>query len=606
MGLGLTFEMVATLGVMVALLYGLVRDLPTDVLFVGAVVLLAALGVITPAEGFAGFANAGMLTVGALYIVAAALRETGVMEYVGDRFLGHVESEQKALFYMALVLIPSAMVLNNTPKVALLVPVLIAWCRKRRISPSRLLMPLSFLSILGGTCSLIGTSTNLVVQGLVIKEASTLSPSDPHWAQLRPMSMFEIGYVGLPCAVLGAAYLLTVGRRLLPDRKDMIEQLEESRREYLVEMLVQPGCRLVGRTIGEAGLRHLPGLFLIEIDRDGEAIGPVGPEEIVNANDRLVFTGVVGTIVDLEKIAGLVPAADARYDLSPHRQRGRQLCEAVISPSSPLVGKTIRDADFRALYDAAVVAVHRNGARLTNKVGDIELYPGDTLLLQVGRDFSRAFRNSPDFYLVSDVEDSRPIRYDRAWPAAISFLLMITAFVSGKVEIVLAAFLGAGAMVAFRCISPGDARKSIDWPVLLAIGASFGVGNALVASGVAKLFAEQLVGLTRPFGPTATLAAIYFGTMVLNELISNNAAAALAFPFCIESARLLGVNERPFIMAVALAASYAFASPVGYQTHMMVFGPGGYRFTDFVRVGVPLNLLMMGAAMILIPIIWPF
>jgi di/tricarboxylate transporter len=586
--------MVASLAVLAALLYGLIRDLPTDMLFVGAVVILAALGVITPDDAFGGFANSGVLTVAALFIVAAGLRETGVMEYVGERFLGHIETEFRALLSMALVLIPSAMVLNNTPKVAMLVPVLLAWCRKRRISPSRLLMPLSFLSILGGTCSLIGTSTNLVVQGLLIK------------SKLPPMTMFEIGRVGLPCALLGAAYLLTVGRKLLPDRKELIEQLEETRREYLVEMLVQPGCRLVGKTIAAAGLRHLPGLFLIEIDRGGEVMGPVAPDETIQANDRLVFTGIIGTIVDLEKIPGLVPAADARYEVSPIKQRGRTLCEAVISPSSPLVGQTVREADFRALYDAAVVAVHRNGARLTNKVGDIELYSGDTLLLQVGADFARAFRNSPDFYLISDVEDSRPVRHDRFWPATIIFLAMITAFVSGKVDIMLAAFLAAGAMVACRCISPADARKSLDWPVLLAIGASFGMGKALEVSGVARLFAEQLVLITRPLGPTATLAAIYFGTMVLNELISNNAAAALAFPFCLESARLLGVNQRPFVMAITLAASYAFASPIGYQTHMMVFGPGGYRFTDFVRVGLPLNLLMLTAAVILVPWIWPF
>lgn len=594
MGLGLTFEMCATLAVLVLLLIGLVRDLPTDVLFVGAIVVLAALGVVSVEEAFGGFANSAMLTVAALFVVAAALRETGVMEFVGERFLGHVETEGKALFYMAVVLIPSAMVLNNTPKVALFVPVLIAWCRKRRISPSRLLMPLSFLSILGGTCSLIGTSTNLVVQGMLIK------------SQLKPMTMFEVGWVGLPCALLGATYLLTLGRRLLPDRKELIEQLEESRREYLVEMLVQPGCRLVGKTIGEAGLRHLPGLFLIEIGRDGEMIGPVEPGETIHANDRLVFTGVVSTIVDLEKFPGLIPATDARYEVSPVKQRGRLLCEAVISPSSPLINASVREADFRALYDAAVVAVHRNGARLTNKVGDIELHAGDTLLLQAGPDFARAYRNNPDFYLVSDVEDSRPVRYDRAGIATIIFIAMISAFVSGKADIMLSAFLAAGAMIATRSISASDARRSIDWPVLLAIGASFGVGKALESSGVARLFAEQLVLLTRPFGPTATMAAIYFLTMVLNELISNNAAAALAFPFCLESARLLGVNERPFIIAVTLAASYAFASPIGYQTHMMVFGPGGYRFTDFVRVGVPLNLLMLAAAVILIPLIWPF
>jgi di/tricarboxylate transporter len=590
----MTFEMGLTLAVLAGLLFGLIKDKPADAMFVGAIVILAAFRVISLDDAFSGFANSGMLTVASLFVVAAGLRETGVMEYVGERFLGHVETEARALFYMAVVLIPSAMVLNNTPKVALLVPVLIAWCRRRSVSPSRLLMPLSFLSILGGTCSLIGTSTNLVVQGMIIRN------------HLRPMSFFEIGSVGLPCALLGATYLLTIGRKLMPDRKELIEQLEETRREYLVEMQVQPGCRLAGKKVGAAGLRQLPGLFLIEIDRDGVVIGPVGPDETIQANDRLVFTGIVGTIVDLEKIPGLVPAADAHYEVSPAKSWGRRLCEAVISPSSPLVGEEVRDADFRSLYDAAIVAVHRNGARLTNKVGDIRLHAGDTLLLQVGPYFSRAFRNNPDFYLVSDVEESRPVRFNRAWPAALIFLAMITAFVTGAIDVALAAFLAAGFMVAAGCISATDARKSLDMPVLIAIAGSFGVGRALEQSGVAKLFAGLLVELTRSWGPTATLAGIYLGTMVLNELISNNAAAALSFPFCLESARLLGVSERPFIMAVTLAASYAFASPIGYQTHMMVFGPGGYRFTDFMRVGIPLNLLMWITAIILIPHIWPF
>ena len=590
----ITFEMGVTLAVLAGLLYGLIKDKPADLLFVGAVVLLAAFGVIGPADAFSGFANSGVLIVAALFVVAAGLRETGVMDYIGERFLGRVETEGQALLLMAAVLIPSAMFLNNTPKVALLVPVLIVWSRKRRISPSRLLMPLSFLSILGGTCSLIGTSTNLVVQGLLIK------------SQLKPMTFFEVGWVGLPCALVGAFYLLTVGRKLMPDRKEMIEQLEETRREYLVEMLVQPGCRLANKTVAAAGLRQLPGLFLIEIDRDGLILGPVGPEEVIRANDRLVFTGVVSTIVDLEKIPGLLPAADNQYEMSPVKQRERRLCEAVISPSSPLVGQAVRDADFRELYDAAIVAVHRNGARLSNKVGDIRLHAGDTLLLQTGTQFAKAFRNKPDFYLVSDVEDSSPLRFNRAWLAALIFLAMITAFVSGRVDIMLAGFLAAGAMVATGCISASDARKSVDLPVIIAIAASFGVGKALEQSGVAKLFAGLLVEGTRSFGPSATLAAIYFGTMVLNELISNNAAAALSFPFCLESARLLGVSERPFILAVTLAASYAFASPIGYQTHMMVFGPGGYRFTDFMRVGIPLNLLMFIVAVVLIPLIWPF
>jgi di/tricarboxylate transporter len=584
-----------TVGVTVLLLVGLARDLAPDVLFLAAAVLLAVLGVITPTQAFAGFANEGMLTVAALFVVAAGLRETGVMDYVGDHLLGRVATERGALLRLTAILIPHGIFLNNTPVVALLLPVVIDWCRRRQVSPSRLLIPLSFLTILGGTCTLIGTSTNLVVQGLLLKSET-----------MKPLSFFELGYAGLPCALAGAFYMLTIGRWLLPDRKELIEQLGDARREYLAEMLVQPNSRLVGQTISAAGLRRLPGLFLIEIDRDGHLIGPVSPDELIEANDRLVFTGVVSTIVDLEKIPGLVPAADSTYDVRPESAHGRLLCEAVISPTSPLVGRDIRNADFRALYNAAVVAVHRNGARMTNKIGDVVLRPGDTLLLQVGPHFARAYRNSPDFYLVSDVEDSRPLRRDRAWIAAVSFIALIVAMCTGKVDIMLACFVAAGAMLASRCVSSGDARRAIQWPVLVAIAASFALGTALEKSGVATALAGLLDQATHSLGPSAALAAIYFGTMVLNELISNNAAAVLVFPIAVEAANLMHVNERPFIIAVALAASNAFASPIGYQTHMMVYGPGGYRFLDFVKVGVPLNLIVWIVAVAVIPLVWPF
>jgi di/tricarboxylate transporter len=576
-------------------LYALARELgPPDAIFVAAVVVLAIAGVITPEQAFGGFANAAVLMVGALFVVAAALRETGVMDYVGVQFLGRVKTEQAALVCLAGVCVTSSAFLNNTPIVAMLMPVVIDWCRRRGVSPSRLLIPLSFLTIFGGCCTLIGTSTNLVMHGLMLK------------ANLPGLSFFEIGRAGLPCAAIGVIYMLTVGRWLLPQRKELMEQLGESRREYLIEMLVQPDCRLIGQTIEGAGLRQLPGLFLIEIDRAGKIIGPVGPTEVIEARDRLVFTGVVSTIVDLKKIPGLVPAADETYEVSARTTRGRMLCEAVISTSSPLVGKDIRSAEFRAHYNAAVVAVHRNGARLTNKLGDVVLRPGDTLLLQTGPHFLRAHRNNADFYLVSDVEDSRPLRHDRARIAVALFAALIVVMAFNYVNPTLATFAAAGLMVAARCISTADARRSIEWSVLVTIAASFGLGAALEKSGVAATLARFLVDATQPLGPVATLAAIYFVTMVLNEIITNNGAAALAFPFCLEAAKLLDVSPRPFLMAVALAASFAFASPIGYQTHMMVYGPGGYRFSDFMRIGVPLNLVLWVAAVVLVPLMWPW
>jgi di/tricarboxylate transporter len=375
-------------------------------------------------------------------------------------------------------------------------------------------------------------------------------------------------------------------------------------------MLVQPGCRLVGQSVETAGLRHLPGLFLIEVDRAGTIIAPVSPEEVILAHDRLVFTGIVSTIVDLERVPGFVPAADTAYEFSPERQRGRRLCEAVISPSSPLVGKTIRSANFRALYDSAVVAVHRNGARLTRKLGDVVLHSGDTLLLQVGPRFSEIHRNNPDFYLVSDVEGSRPLRHDRAGMAIALFAGMILIVTLNWATAEVAAFLVAGLMIATRCISIADARQSVELQVLVAIAGAFGIGSALTESKAAQVIVAKLVGaahdLGPDYGPLVALATLYLVTMLVNELITNNAAAVLIFPFCLETAVRLGVSERPFVMALTLAASAAFASPVGYQTHMMVYGPGGYRFADFMRVGLPLNLILWIVALILVPFFWPF
>ena len=583
-----------TIAVTATVLIALMCEQPADLVFMGAIVLLALCGVIKPEEAFSGFISNSLLMVAALFVVTAGLKETGVVDVVGSRVLGPAKTELGGLIMLAIFAITTSAFLNNTPIVAMLIPVVIAWCRKQQVAPSKLLIPLSFLTILGGCCSRIGTSTNLVVDGLMKK------------AGLPEMTFFEIGYAGLPCAIIGCAYILTVGRRILPERKELMEQLGDSRREYLVEMVVTPACRLVGQSIEAAGLRRLPGLFLIEVDRRGTVIAPVSPDTVLESNDRLVFTGVVGTIVDLKKIPGLEPATEAT-DQASEEQRRRRLCEAVVSRSSPLIGQTVREAQFRSHYNAAIVAIHRNGERLTTKIGDVKLESGDTLLMQTGPNFVQAHRNNPDFYLVSDVEGSQPLRHERWWVALVIFAgLLVTMFIGKSETAMLGAFVAGGLMVLTRCMSAADARQTVEWPMLIAIGASFGLGSALEKSGAALFLSSQLVAWTQPLGPYATLAAIYFVTMVLNELITNNGAAALAFPFCLKAAELSHCDSRPFVMAVALAASFAFASPVGYQTHMMVYGPGGYRFSDFVKVGVPLNLLLWIASVILIPMIWPF
>lgn len=579
---------------LVLLLAGLMKSsIPPDGLMLGVAVLGALLGIISPDDVFSGFANTGMLTVAALFVVAAGLRETGVLDAMGRWLLGSAQTERQALWRIAGSTTVISAFLNNTPIVAMFIPIVTGWCKQRGVAPSKLLMPLSFLTVLGGCCTLIGTSTNLLVNGLMEKSG------------IPGMSLFELSWAGVPMAIVGTLYLVFIGSRLLPNRSDLIQQFGESRREYLVNMRVTPGSGLVNKTVQDAGLRRLPGLFLIEIDREGEVLSPVRPDQRIEAGDVLTFTGLVDTIVDLERIPGLVPVTEQEAESAADR-RERMLQEAVISSTSPLIGKSIRDAEFRGHYNAAVLAVHRGGERLQGRVGDIELKGGDTLLLQTGPHFDRAHRNNADFYLVSPVQDARPVRHDRAVFSLVLMVLLIAMMATDVIDTVLAAFFVAGLMIMSRCVSMNTARQSIEWQTLIVIGAAFGVSEVMQQSGLVKIVAEAGVHSAEAYGPIAILATIYLMTLLVTELVTNNAAAALMFPFSIAIADTAGLDVRPFIIAITLAASAAFATPIGYQTHLMVYGPGGYQFSDFVKVGVPLNFICFVVAIIVIPMVWPF
>jgi di/tricarboxylate transporter len=604
------------------------RGVPTDLLFLGSVVVVTLFGVISPEKALAGFANPGVLTIGALFVVSAGLRATGVLDRVGNQLLGPAKTVGQAFGrLMACVLSISAFIMN-TAVVAMFVPIVLDWCRRRGVSPSRLLIPLSYVAIMGSTCTLIGTSTNIIVNGLlkdeyraeerrIVEDSAQYDQIKGFHEQLRPMWLFEIGCVGLPCAIVGSLYLWFIGRRLLPDRTDMIEQLDEQRREYLVEMLVQPECRLVGKTVEEAGLRHLRGLFLLEINREGEVLTPVTPNDTLRAGDRLIFTGVVTTIVDLEKIPGLVPAADMTYEFSQEAERTRQLSEAVLSPSSPLIGTTVRRANFRRRYNAGVVAVHRNGKRMKRKIGDIVLEAGDTLLLQTRSGFTDRYRHSRDFYLVADVAGSEARQSHRAW-LAVSLLLtlivwlMATSWVgqsgpwAGLSSPALAGIAIAGLMIVGRCLPLAEARSSVDMHVLVTIAAALGLGQALTESGAAESLAYRFVGAFGAENPYILLILLYLLTVAFTETLSNAAVAIMLFPFGVAMAAAGGFSPRPFVMAIALAASLSFLSPIGYQTNLMVMGPGGYRPRDYLRVGWPLASLIAVVALTLIPLVWPF
>ena len=586
------WQIAYTLTVVFVALGAMVRQFAApDLILMAALLSLGLAGVLTPAETFAGFANPAVATIGALFIVSAALRQTGALDLTIGRFLAGARGRVAGALRITAPVATLSAFLNNAPIVAMMTPSVIEWARRNNLSPSRFLIPLSYASILGSSTTIIGTSVNMTVAGLITE------------AGMPPMGFFELLPVGLPIAAVGILYLVFIVPRRLPERVDPSEGLGERRREYVTSMLVQDDCPLLDRTVEEAGLRQLPGLFLVEIDRGGRVITPVAPDEMVRSGDRLVFAGVVSTIIELQRIRGLLPIAEEEATASDPTHR---LAEAVVSRSSPLVDRSIRDANFRTVYDAAVIAVHRNGERVPGKIGEIVLRPGDTLLLQCAPGFLRAHHNSPDFFLVSELEEDTKPRYELAGLSLAVLAAMVVAVTIGLLPIAIAAFAVVGIMLLMRAITGPQARRSVDWSVLIVIGAGLGIASAMSKTGAADLIARTLVESVGNIGPLGALIMIYATCLLMAELLHHNAAVAIMFPVAVATAHQVGADPRGFVMAVALASCCAFASPVTYQAHLIVYGPGGYRFADFVKVGLPLDLLCGAIAIATIPWVWPF
>ena len=586
----LNFPFLYTLLLIVLMTIFLVKEIfDPDIVIFSTLLLLIVGRVITIDEAFVGFSNSGMLTVGCLFIVARALQETGILNQLGDIFLGNGEKSIsiKLLRFLFPVSAISAF-FNNTPIVAMLIPVIRTWTRKNDYAVSKFLIPLSYAAILGGTCTLIGTSTNLVIHGLMIENG------------IGGMSFFEISKIGIPLMFIGVLIVSFVSHRLLPDRKEPIIELGDHTREFVIGLKVQSDYRYCGWSIEEAGLRHLKGLFLFQIERNQKIIAPIGHDEKIQVNDRLFFTGLPRTIIELQKTPGLMALKDTKFDLKNYDSDRVKTFEAVISPASPLIGYSVRESNFRGRYNAAILAIHRSGERIKKKVGDIVLRAGDTLLILARSDFLKDWYNSRDFYLVSESEkiSSKPRWYSLF---SLSILaLMIVSMALNIVPILASVSIAAVILVMSKCITRQNARRSIEWHVLIIIASSFGIARALDNSGVAYFLASKLIILVGYFGILGILTGIYFMTSLYTELITNNAAAALLFPIALSAANQAGVDPRPFLIAVAIGASASFATPLGYQTNLMVYGPGGYKFKDFLKVGIPMNIVIGVAAITII------
>ncbi|WP_440995728.1 SLC13 family permease [Arhodomonas sp. SL1] len=596
----MTWEAWLTVAVVIGIVTGLARNLasPAALLFGGLAVLMTATALtgterlLSPEEAVAGFGNPGLVTVGLLFVVVAGLIYTGALQMITEPIIGRPRRLLTAQLRLLPAISALSAFLNNTPVVAMFLPVVNDLAKRSRLPASRLFLPLSYASIFGGMCTLIGTSTNLVVAGLMQGRED-----------LEGVALFDLAWIGVPAAVLGLTYILVFSSRLLPDNRSTLD-IDEDPRRYTAEVIVEPKGPLVGRSIEQAGLRHLPGLFLAEIERDGQVLPAVAPSERLQGGDRLVFAGVVESVVDLQRMRGLQPATDQVHKLQGRRDQ-RCLVEAVVSNECPLVGKSIRAGRFRTEYNAAVVAVARGGRRLKGKIGDIVLQAGDTLLLETHPSFLQRQRNGRDFFLVSRIDDSTPRRHDKAWIAIAALAGMVAAAATGVLTMLNAALLAAGAMVVTGCATTNEARRNVDWTVLLVIGAALGIGEAMANSGAATTLARGLVEVVGG-QPWLALLAVFAITSLFTELITNNAAAVLVFPIALSAAEGMGVNPTPYLITLMIAASASFASPLGYQTNLMVYGPGGYRFGDYLRFGLPLNFLTMAVTVTLAPLVWPF
>lgn len=562
-----------------------------DLVLMAALSLLLISGVVSPGGALAGFSNPGVITIATLYVVAAGLKETGAVQWIARRLLGLPVTERGAQLRM---LIPTGILsafMNNTTVVAMFIPAIQDWAHRLGMPASRLLLPLSYAAILGGTCTLIGTSTNLVVDGMLQSQLGV------------HLGLFELAWVGVPMLIIGGLFLVFFAPRLLPDRGGVREELDQVR-QYGVEVEVTKGGPIVGKTIAAAGLRALASGYLAEIDRQGRLITAVEPDRTLQAGDRLYFVGAPECASELRRIQGLKPANGSVHKLELENHQ-RCLVEVVLGPEFPALGKTIRDSRFRTRFNSVILSLSREGGRVPGKLGDITFRMGDTLLLEASYQFVEHYRFRRDFLLVSALNDSTPPDFRKAPLALAILLVMVVISATGLLQIMEAALLAAGLMIVSGCITASRARSSLDLPVLVVIAASFALGNAMSETGAAQTIATHLLGFGE-FSPWLALILIYLMTVIFTEVITNNAAAVLMFPIALALSEQLGVSFMPFAVAVMFAASASFITPLGYQTNLMVFGPGRYKFMDYVRVGTPLSIVVATTALSLIPLVWAF
>ncbi|OIJ18608.1 hypothetical protein BKP45_19115 [Anaerobacillus alkalidiazotrophicus] len=545
-------------------------------------ITLAALmvtGILSIEEGLIGFSNPGVHTVALLFIIGSAAYNSGVLSFISHILLSNNKKNSTTLIKMMIPVSIISAFMNNTPIVTMLTPTIRSWAKKQCIAPSKLLIPLSYAAILGGTITLIGTSTNLVIDGLLKQKG------------LSGFSMFDFIFFGIPITIAGIIYISFIGHHLLPNRI-ISEPIDQLNKQYIFECLVPAHSLLIGKTIQKAKLRELNDLFLVQIQRNHKKISPPSNCEVLQTGDRLIFSGNASSMLATTKTKGLKLLSDVDRNVTD-QLKDSILIEVIVSDSSPLIDKKIKESYFRSKYNAAIVAVQRKNKKITSSIGNIIVKPGDTLLLITGKDFVKTWSKSEDFYLISPIhyqEPYQPLKIKIITSVLIGVILLASLQI---LSILHAALIGVMILFVTKSVSVSDAQKALNWNVLILMSSSIGIGAAFEKAGLASIIATFFSQTHAIVGLFGIAILYYLTTTILTEIINNIAAATLMFPIGFSLALDLGADPLVFAMITAISASCSFITPIGYQTNLIVYGPGGYRFTDYVKVGLPLSLLCM-------------
>lgn len=554
---------------LVALYSGKVR---AEVSFFIAVTVLTVTGILTPSEALSGFANEQLAVIMLLLIISDTIRKTDIIDLVFNRLFKGTKSVSGFIIRMVGFVAPTSAFFNNTPLVAMMMPYVYSWSKRNKTSPSKLLIPLSYAAILGGCMTLVGTSTNLVVNGMAVD------------AGFNSLDIFDFAWVGFPMLIIGGVYLALFSDKILPSHKDAMDEFKEDWREYFVETVIEKDSPIIGKTVFDAGLRNLSGNFLVEIIRRSATITPVSPDHVLRAGDKLIFTGETDSIPELKQpeLGLSLPKECVAAELS-------DVVEVVVSFNSWLIGKKVKNSNFRGQYDAAIVAIHRNGEKISGKIGDVKIQAGDVLLLFAGRDFEiRSTGNA--FYTISK-KKNRKIETRKALMIIAGVLVSVVISANSAMSLFSCLLLVLAFTFFTKTLTLTEIKQGVNINMMVIMAFGLALGKAMTNSGAAEFIATNILKVAEPFGPVVLLGVVFLVTNILASYMTNLAAVAIIFPISVGLAQSMNLPLEPFIMIVAFGGAANFITPIGYQTNLMVYGSGGYSFNDFMKIGLPLTAL---------------